>query len=38
MTLVARLALAAAATIATVAILAGTYVQAMSLALPAHFA
>ena len=37
MTLTARLTLAAAATIATIAVLAGSYVQALSLALPAHF-
>ena len=37
MTLATRLTIAAAVTIATVAVLAGSYVQALSLALPAHF-
>jgi len=37
MPLAFRLTIAAAATIATVAVLAGSYVQALSLALPNHF-
>ncbi|CAM2780844.1 hypothetical protein JHFBIEKO_2266 [Methylobacterium mesophilicum] len=37
MPLATRLTIAAAATIATFAVLAGSYVQALSLALPAHF-
>lgn len=37
MTLSARLTLAAAAAAATFAVLAGSYVQALNLALPTHF-
>jgi hypothetical protein len=37
MTLMARLTLAAAVAAATVAVLAGTYVEALERALPMHF-
>ncbi len=37
MTLTARLALAAAVAVATVAVLAGTYVEVLDRALPMHF-
>ncbi len=38
MTLIARLTLAAAVAAATVAVMAGTYVEALDRALPMHFA
>ncbi|MBA9064175.1 hypothetical protein GGQ91_003576 [Methylobacterium fujisawaense] len=37
MTLTARLTLAAAAAVATIAVLAGTYVEVLDRALPMHF-